>query len=106
MARYPNRGAKTKSAVVEQEPEADKPALNAAQQIAESYRICFGTDAGLDVLEDLRKRFGSRRSFVPDSDATAFHEGQRDLYEFCRSMMERDRRRTDPPLTNEEILNA
>lgn len=55
-------------------------ALSPHEQIAENYRRTFGDGPGADVLFDLKKRFGNRRSFVPDSNTTAFHEGQRDVY--------------------------
>jgi len=65
--------------------------------VAEQYRITFTSDSGEAVLDDLRRRFGNRGSFVPDSNVTAFHEGQRDVYLLCLQMMEKDIRRTNPP---------
>lgn len=68
--------------------------LSPTDQLAETYRRTFASGPGADVLEDLRKRFGTRRSFVPDSNSTAFHEGQRDVYLMILSYLHRDVNRT------------
>jgi hypothetical protein len=64
--------------------------LTPFEKLSEMYRLCFTSDNGEAVLDDMKKRFGTRRSFVPDSNATAFHEGQRDVYLMILSFMERD----------------
>lgn len=64
-----------------------------ADRLQALYRECFGTSAGQAVVEDLRKRYGNRRSFVPDSNATAFHEGQRDVFLMILGFMERVNRK-------------
>jgi len=66
--------------LTEKSSETGDVLLTPIQKLAESYRRTFTSGPGADVLDDLRKRFGNRRSFVPDSNATAFHEGQRDVY--------------------------
>lgn len=50
-------------------------------QLAEAYRSCFASEAGQQVLNDLRLAYGRRSSFVPgDPQATAYNEGQRAVY--------------------------
>jgi hypothetical protein len=93
MARWPEGGRKRRA--VTSVEVGDAPTLNAAEQLAEDYRVTFSTESGARVLDDLKKRFGDRRSFVPDSNATAFHEGQRDVYRLCVMMQEKDVRRTE-----------
>lgn len=44
-----------------------------------AYGQIFTTPNGKLVLNDLRKAYGQRSSYVPNSDATIFHEGQRDV---------------------------
>ncbi len=57
------------------------PELSPEAQIAQAYRDTFTTAAGQVVLDDLRKSYGQRRSFVRgETDTTAFHEGQRDVF--------------------------
>lgn len=62
--------------------EAPSPTVLTPRELrVEMYRQTFlGDGPGAAVLEDLKKNFSDRRSFVPDSNATAFHEGQRDIY--------------------------
>jgi F420-0:gamma-glutamyl ligase len=49
--------------------------------MANTYQRVFSDDDGRRVLEDLRRSYGDRRSFVDgDALATAFREGQRDVY--------------------------
>lgn len=75
-------------------------ALEPHEQLAETYRRTFASGPGADVLDDLRRRFGTRRSFVPDSNVTAFHEGQRDVYLMILSYIDRDVNRA--PKENED----
>jgi hypothetical protein len=49
--------------------------------MAQVYDRVFSDADGRIVLEDLRRSYGDRRSFVEgDALATAFREGQRDVY--------------------------
>lgn len=61
-------------------PVESQEVLQPHERLAEQYRQLFLSETGEAVLDDLRQRFGTRRSYVPDSNATAFHEGQRDVY--------------------------
>ncbi len=72
--------------------------LSPIQQLILDYQRCFSTDAGEAVLKDLRARFQRRRSFVPDSNATAFHEGQRDVVRMIENLLEADITQADPQL--------
>lgn len=56
------------------------PKIETPADLAEVYRRCFSTEAGEQVLADLRKRFGRRRSFDQNPYQAAFNEGQRDVY--------------------------
>lgn len=57
------------------------PELSPEQRLAEAYRNTFTSESGKAVLDDLRKSYGRRKSFVPgQADTTAYHEGQRDVY--------------------------
>lgn len=56
-----------------------------------TYQSLFSTKDGKFVLEDLRKAFGDRPSFVPgDPHLTAFNEGQRDVYLRIKKLLETD----------------
>jgi hypothetical protein len=75
--------------------------LTPQQQLVADYIACFSTEAGKAVLNDLQ-RFQRRGSFVPDSNVTAFHEGQREIVRMIENFLDAD------PLTtavvdNEEI---
>lgn len=53
------------------------------------YQKVFTSPVGQTVVEDLRKSFGDRPSFVPgDPHGTSFREGQRDVYLTILSMLE------------------
>ncbi len=67
--------------------------LTPSEQVTELYRRVFTGSEGAAVLDDLRKRYGNRRSFVPDSNSTAFHEGQRDVFLMILSHVERVNRK-------------
>lgn len=67
--------------------------LTPPEQIRELYKRVFTGSEGQAVLDDLKKRYGNRRSFVPDSNATAFHEGQRDVYLMILGHVERVNRK-------------
>lgn len=55
------------------------------------YKALFATDDGKFVLDDLRKAFGDRISFVRgDAHETAFREGQRDVYLRIKTLIETD----------------
>ncbi|MGH9390124.1 MAG: hypothetical protein ACRD1Z_10945 [Vicinamibacteria bacterium] len=58
------------------------------QRIADFWKT-FSPESGKRVLNDLRKQFGNRQSFVPgDSHATAFREGQRSAYLYILDKVE------------------
>lgn len=67
--------------------------LTAPEQITELYKRVFTGSEGAALLDDLKKRYGNRRSFVPDSNTTAFYEGQRDVYLMILSHVERVNRK-------------
>ena len=53
-----------------------------------TYKSIFNSEDGQIILEDLSRRFGVyRTSFVPDSNETAFREGQRDVLLFLHSTL-------------------
>lgn len=87
MGRRANREA---LGLTEKHAVTGAATLTPVEQLAETYRRTFSDGPGADVLADLRKRFGNRRSYVPDSNTTAFHEGQRDVYLMILSYIERD----------------
>src|SRR3989442_866350 len=64
--------------------------LTPAQQLVLDYQAAFSTEAGERVLKDLIQQFQKRRSFVPDSNATAFHEGQRDVVRMIENFLDAD----------------
>lgn len=50
------------------------------------YRSVLNSEDGQKVLEDLSARFGLwKSSFTPNSDETAFREGQRDVVLFLHA---------------------
>jgi|TARA_R110002124_G_scaffold66956_2_gene181964 hypothetical protein len=58
------------------------------KELKAAYKACFATNDGKIVLDDLEQRFGLwRTSYVPDSDETAFREGQRDAVVFIHNTM-------------------
>ncbi len=60
-----------------------------AQEIlAAQYTECFTSSAGSAVYKDLQLRFQRRRSYVQDSNATAFHEGQRDVVRMIENFLD------------------
>lgn len=82
------RADKKKLGLMEAIPEAPSEDLAPNERRAEMYRQCFTTAAGEYVRQDLKSAFGDRRSFVPDSNATAFHEGQRDVYRMVEALIQ------------------
>jgi hypothetical protein len=94
------RADRTQLGLTEKNAVTAELLLTPVEQLAETYRRTFASGPGADVLDDMKKRFGTRRSFVPDSNATAFHEGQRDVYLMILSYIERDVNRT--PQENDE----
>ena len=64
--------------------------LSPAQTLVLEYQRTFTSDSGANVLKDLQSRFQKRGSFVPDSNVTAFHEGQRDVVRLIEMLLETD----------------
>lgn len=87
MARRASREA---LGLTDKHAETGADLLTPVEKLAETYRRAFSDGPGADVLADLKKRFGTRRSFVADSNTTAFYEGQRDVYLMILSHIERD----------------
>jgi len=55
------------------------------------YRKVFSSGLGKTVLEDLRRSYGDRSSFIPgDPYGTHFREGQRGVYLDIIAMIEQD----------------
>lgn len=53
-----------------------------------TYKSVFNSEDGQALLADIERRFGLwRTSYVPDSNETAFREGQRDVVLFIHSMI-------------------
>jgi hypothetical protein len=62
-------------------PQIEKPELEPHEKLAQAYRNAFTSESGRVVLDDLRKAYGRRSSFVAgDPCVTAFHEGERGVY--------------------------
>ncbi len=58
------------------------------KELKATYKSVFESDDGKQVLEDMEKRFGLwRTSYVPDSNETAFREGQRDVVLFIHATL-------------------
>ena len=58
------------------------------KELRETYRSVLMSEDGEKVMEDLGARFGLwKSSFTPDSDETAFREGQRDVVLFLHNIM-------------------
>tara|TARA_R100001530_G_scaffold92325_1_gene64112 strand:+ start:252 stop:467 length:216 start_codon:yes stop_codon:yes gene_type:complete len=62
------------------------------QKLIKDYKICFGTDEGKRILEDLSKRC---HEFVTthakeNSHETAFLEGQRSVLIFIKNMINKE----------------
>mgnify|MGYP003678476203 FL=1 len=56
------------------------------KELKETYRSVLMSEDGEKVMEDLGARFGLwKSSFTPDSDETAFREGQRDVVLFLHA---------------------
>lgn len=50
------------------------------RELIKKYKVCFGTEAGIQVLNDLEKRFYHKRSYTKsDKEHTFFNEGRRDV---------------------------
>ena len=58
-----------------------------------TYRSVLNSDDGQKVLEDLGARFGLwKTSYTPNSDETAFREGQRDVVLFLHNIIKQKER--------------
>ena len=58
------------------------------KELRETYRSVLMSEDGEKVMEDLGARFGLwKSSFTPNSDETAFREGQRDVVLFLNNIM-------------------
>ncbi len=58
------------------------------KELRQTYRTVLMSEDGEKVLEDLGVRFGLwKSSFTPNSDETAFREGQRDVVLFLHNMI-------------------
>ena len=58
------------------------------KELRQTYRTVLMSEDGEKVLEDLSARFGLwKSSFTPNSDETAFREGQRDVVLFLHNMI-------------------
>ena len=58
------------------------------KELKATYKSVFESDDGKQVLEDMEKRVGLwRTSYVPDSNETAFREGQRDVVLFIHATL-------------------
>ena len=58
------------------------------KELRQTYRTVLMSEDGEKVLEDLGVRFGLwKSSFTPNSDETAFREGQRDVVLFLHNIM-------------------
>ena len=58
------------------------------KELKETYRSVLMSEDGEKVMEDLGARFGLwKSSFTPNSDETAFREGQRDVVLFRHNIM-------------------
>ncbi len=57
------------------------------KELRQTYRAVLMSEDGEKVIDDLSARFGLHTSsFTPNSDETAFREGQRDVVLFLLSM--------------------
>lgn len=71
--------------------DLDKKYLDIKKEQVATYQALFNTNDGKFVLEDLRKFFGDRPSFVVgDSYQTAYNEGQRYMYLRIKKILEMD----------------
>ncbi len=58
-----------------------------------TYRSVLNSEDGQKVLEDLGARFGVwKTSYTPNSDETAFREGQRDVVLFLHNIIKQKER--------------
>jgi|TARA_R100001129_G_scaffold185790_1_gene175153 hypothetical protein len=58
-----------------------------------TYRSVLNSEDGQKVLEDLGARFGLwKTSYTPNSDETAFREGQRDVVLFLHNIIKQKER--------------
>jgi len=57
------------------------------EELRQNYKTLFASNEGQAILKDLESRFGLwRTSYVPDSNETAFREGQRDVVLFLHAI--------------------
>ena len=59
------------------------------QKLIKDYKICFGSEEGKRILEDLSKRCGDHVTThcKGDSHESAFFEGQRSIMVFIKSIL-------------------
>ena len=58
------------------------------KELKETYRSVLMSEDGEKVMEDLSARFGLwKSSYTPNSDETAFREGQRDVVLFLHNFI-------------------
>tara|TARA_R100001530_G_C4230529_1_gene132535 strand:+ start:112 stop:318 length:207 start_codon:yes stop_codon:yes gene_type:complete len=58
------------------------------KELRQTYRTVLMSEDGEKVMEDLGARFGLwKSSFTPNSDETAFREGQRDVVLFLTNII-------------------
>lgn len=54
---------------------------------AQVYALCFSSEAGRQVLDDLRLLYDGQTYVRGDALETAFREGQRAVYRYIRDLM-------------------
>jgi len=72
------------------------------ENLKQNYKELFGADAGEKILEDLRLRFWIEgTTYTPDSNETAYREGQRSVVLFIQHMLRDDNKRLKEMQNNE-----
>tara|TARA_R100000995_G_scaffold28663_2_gene12649 strand:+ start:537 stop:749 length:213 start_codon:yes stop_codon:yes gene_type:complete len=62
-------------------------------ELKATYKSVLNSDDGLRVMNDLSSRFGLwKTSYTPNSDETAFREGQRDVVLFLLNMINENKK--------------